>query len=156
MLGGRSARCHCRLDGPHASHTGQPSGAGIELFTGDISEPERCLTNPGRDSSGAQGPHPHSVRRTSVSLHTSTSPSLETLPPWEAAATVTRQPFILGSFKLTFALGASGPVCRTVFASAVTLTVVTGVFRLFRMVRAAAARGWVTAVARRFGCGPAG
>src|SRR5215212_132479 len=98
----------------------------------------------------------YSVSRTSFSLHTSTSPSLETLPPWEATATVTRQPFIVGSFRLTLAFGASGPACRTVFASAVTVTVVTGVFRLFTMVRAAAARDWARAAARRFGRDPAG
>ena len=54
-------------------------------------------------------------------------------------------------------LGASGPACRTVFASAVRVTVrvtvATAVFRLLMMVTAAAARGLVGAAAGRLGCG---
>jgi hypothetical protein len=54
---------------------------------------------------------------------------------------VTRQPFILGSFRLTFALGASGFEWLTVFASAMTVRVMVGISRPFTIVTAVAARG---------------
>ena len=41
-----------------SSRTGPPSGADVELFTGEIIENERRLTNRGRYSSCTQGPNP--------------------------------------------------------------------------------------------------
>src|SRR3954471_21372658 len=89
----------------------------------------------------AERAHPQSVRRTSFTLNTSMSPPSDTDPPSKVAATVTRQPFILGSFRLTLALGASGFEWLTVLASAMTVMVMAGTSRPFTTVNAVAARG---------------
>src|SRR4051794_12045970 len=89
----------------------------------------------------AERAHPQSVRRTSFTLHTSMSPPSDTDPPSKVAATVTRQPFILGSFRVALAFGASGPAWLTGFASAVTVMVVAGIARPFTTVNAVTARG---------------
>src|SRR4051794_21594973 len=82
-----------------------------------------------------------SVRRTSFTLHTSTAAPSDTDPSSKVAATVTRQPFILGSFRVALAFGASGPAWLTGFASAVTVMVVAGIARPFTTVTTVAARG---------------
>src|SRR4051812_49758925 len=69
------------------------------------------------------------------------SPPSDTDPPSKVAATVTRQPIILGSFRLTLALGASGFEWLTVLASAMTVMVMAGISRPFTNVNAVAARG---------------
>src|SRR4051794_10461646 len=69
------------------------------------------------------------------------APPSDTDPPSKVAATVTRQPFILGSFRLTLALGASGFEWLTVLASAMMVMVVAGISRPFTIVTAVAARG---------------
>src|SRR3954471_5248655 len=69
------------------------------------------------------------------------APPSDTDPPSKVAATVIRQPFILGSFRLTLASGASGFEWLTVLASAMTVMVVAGIARPFTTVNAVAARG---------------
>src|SRR3712207_3468566 len=89
----------------------------------------------------AEGARHQSVRRTSFTLHTSMAPPSDTDPPSKVAATVTRQPFILGSFKVALALGAIGPAWLMTFASPVTVMLVAGVSLPFTIVSAAAAPG---------------
>src|SRR3954452_6244896 len=84
----------------------------------------------------AERAHPQSVRRTSFTLHTSMAPPSDTDPPSKVAETVMRQPFILGSFRLTLALGASGFEWLTVLASAMTVMVVAGISRPFTTLNA--------------------
>src|SRR3954447_21871551 len=85
--------------------------------------------------------HPQSVRRTSFTLHTSMSLPSDTDPSSKAAATATRQPFILGSLRVTLALGASGSAWLTALAPAMRVMVVAGISRPFTTVSAVAARG---------------
>src|SRR4051794_7106491 len=77
----------------------------------------------------------------SFTLHTSMSPPSDTDPSSKAAATATRQPFILGSLRVTLALGASGSAWLTALAPAMTVRVVAGISRPFTTVSAVAARG---------------
>src|SRR5215210_4410507 len=86
------------------------------------------------------GRHRQSVRRTSLTLHRSMSPTSEASPPSNVAVTVTTQPFSLGSFRTALACEASGAECRTVLASALTVTDVAATSRPLTIVRAAAGR----------------
>src|SRR3954467_13450817 len=62
-------------------------------------------------------------------------------PPSNVAATVTRQPFVLGTLTVAFARGASGPAWLIVFSSDVTLLLLAGVSDPFTIVTAATGRG---------------
>src|SRR5689334_22076330 len=84
---------------------------------------------------------PQSVSRTSFTLHTSMVRPSDTEPPSKAAATVTRHPFILGSLRVAFALGASGPAWLTAFASDSTVMDLAGSSDPFTTVTAVAACG---------------
>ena len=81
-------------------------------------------------------------------------PPSDTDPPSKVAATVMRQPFILGSFRVALPLGARGPAWLTAFPPAVTVMVVAGMSRPFTTATAGAARGLDGfTVARRSGEG---
>src|SRR5689334_2399515 len=82
-----------------------------------------------------------SVRRTSLTRHTSMVRPSDTEPPSKAAATVTRHPFILGSLRVAFALGASRPAWLTAFASDSTVMDLAGSADPFTTVTAVAACG---------------
>src|SRR3954462_13292475 len=73
----------------------------------------------------------------------------DTEPPSNVAATVTRHPVILGSFRVAFALGASGPAWLTAFASDSTVMDLAGSSDPFTTVTAAAACGFGGLVAAR-------
>src|SRR3954463_15861130 len=62
-------------------------------------------------------------------------------PPSKVAATVTRQPFVLGTLTVAFARGASGPAWLIVFSSDVTVMLLAGVSDPFTIVTAAIGRG---------------
>src|SRR3954462_73533 len=97
----------------------------------------------------AERAHPQSVRRTSFTLHTSMAPLSDTDPPSKEAATVTRQPFILGSFRIALALGEGRPVLLMTVASPVTLMLVVVVSLPFPTVSPAAAPGSGAFIAAR-------
>src|SRR5215217_8383696 len=63
----------------------------------------------------------------------------DTEPPSNVAATVTRHPVILGSLRVAFALGASGPAWLTAFASDSTVMVFAESSDPFTIVTAVAA-----------------
>src|SRR3954453_12363073 len=69
------------------------------------------------------------------------SPTSDASPPSKVATIVTTQPFSLGSFRTALAWEASGSACRTVFASALTVTVAAATSRPLTTVRVAAGRG---------------
>src|SRR4051812_35260636 len=69
------------------------------------------------------------------------SPTSDASPPSKVAVTVTAQPFSLGSFRTALAWEASGSACRTVLASALTVTVAAATSRPLTTVRVAAGRG---------------
>src|SRR4051794_32928021 len=69
------------------------------------------------------------------------SPTSDASPPSKVATIVTTQPFSLGSFRTALAWEASGSACRTVLASALTVTVAAATSRPLTTVRAAAGRG---------------
>src|SRR5215212_11249475 len=73
----------------------------------------------------------------------------DTDPPAKVASTVTRQPVILGSFKVAWAFGASGPAWLTIFAASVMAMVVAGTSVPFTTVSAVTARGLVGFIAAR-------
>src|SRR4051812_19732132 len=77
------------------------------------------------------------------------APLSDTDPPSKEAATVTRQPFILGSFRIALALGASGPAWLMTFASPVTVMLVAGGSLPFTIVSTAAAPGSGAFIAAR-------
>ena len=68
------------------------------------------------------------------------SPTSDASPPSKVATIVTTQPFSLGSFRTALAWEASGSACRTVLASALTVTVAAATSRPLTTVRVAAAR----------------
>jgi hypothetical protein len=83
----------------------------------------------------------HRRTRACLALQTSNLPYLrEEYPPGKLATTETRQPVELGSFRVTLALGASGPERFTTFAPTRTARAVAGTARPFTMVSVAAGR----------------
>src|SRR5829696_4377243 len=66
----------------------------------------------------------------------------DTEPPSNVAATVTRHPVILGSLRVAFALGASGPAWLTAFASDSTVMALAKSSDPFTIVTAVAACGF--------------
>src|SRR3954468_8794409 len=80
--------------------------------------------------------------RACPALQTLTVPDLTAeYQPEKLASTETRQPFKLGSFRVTLAFGASGPERVSTFAPTRTATPVAGTARPFTIVRTLAERG---------------
>ena len=73
----------------------------------------------------------------------------DTEPPSNVAATVTRHPVILGSLRVAFALGASGPAWLTAFASDSTVMVFAESSDPFTIVTAVAACGFAGCTSAR-------